>query len=186
VGEYSKYVAGAAGHLSMILSQSFKMKPSERVVVLADEQSDLSKIIRDAYCNVRPDSTVYDVGKESSETMLATIGELKENDLVVGVQTWHSSYLFNGSLLPTIFLIKWICINAFVPEYRLRIELFRRKIKSADHVHLGLIPHAQYAAYIDSLAFNTVKEAPLAHRSAAFVALTILLLTTSTQVERAP
>jgi aminopeptidase len=85
---------------------------------------------------------------EQVQTIPARIDAMKANDLVIGIQT-SNSYQLN--------------------EYRLRIELFRRKIKSVDHVHLGIMPPSQYATYIDSLAFDHRKDGPRAHRLKSIV-----------------
>jgi len=42
----------------------------------------------------------------------------------------------------------------YLNEYRIRLELFDRGLKTIEHVHLGLMPHEQYATYVDSLAFD--------------------------------
>jgi leucyl aminopeptidase (aminopeptidase T) len=39
-------------------------------------------------------------------------------------------------------------------EFRIRIELFARKLKTVEHVHLNRMPEEQWATWIDTLSFD--------------------------------
>jgi hypothetical protein len=49
-------------------------------------------------------------------------------------------------------------------EYRLRLELFKRNIKTIEHVHLNIVKSEEYLNYVESLAFSPVNYRDLALR----------------------
>lgn len=122
----------AAGHIRDILAGAIKRAPSERVVVIYDLQSGLSKIMADAYREAIPDGRFIDFAETDAASILKLIDELSAGDVFVLVQS--NSFRLN--------------------EFRIRIELFKRKLKCIEHVHLDRMSEDQYATWIDALAYN--------------------------------
>jgi aminopeptidase len=123
----------AAGHIRDILAGAIKRAPSERVVVIYDLQSGLSKIMADAYREAIPDGQFIDFAETDAAAILKLIDELSPGDVFVLVQS--NSFRLN--------------------EFRIRIELFKRKLKCIEHVHLDRMSEDQYATWVDALAFDT-------------------------------
>lgn len=125
-------VSVAAGHIRDILAGAIKRAPSERVVVIYDLQSGLSKIMADAYREAIPDGQFIDFADTDAASILKLIDELQPGDVFVLVQS--NSFRLN--------------------EFRIRIELFKRKLKCIEHVHLNRMAEDQYATWVDALAFD--------------------------------
>jgi hypothetical protein len=128
----SNLVSIAAGHIRDILAGAIKRAPSERVVVIYDLQSGLSKIMADAYREAIPDGQFIDFAETDAASILKLIDELSPGDVFVLVQS--NSFRLN--------------------EFRIRIELFKRKLKCIEHVHLNRMVEDQYATWVDALAFD--------------------------------
>jgi aminopeptidase len=128
----SNLVSIAAGHIRDILAGAIKRAPSERVVVIYDLQSGLSKIMADAYREAIPDGQFIDFAETDATSILKLIDELSPGDVFVLVQS--NSFRLN--------------------EFRIRIELFKRKLKCIEHVHLDRMSEDQYATWVDALAFD--------------------------------
>ncbi len=128
----SNLVSIAAGHIRDILAGAIKRAPSERVVVIYDLQSGLSKIMADAYREAIPDGRFIDFAETDAASILKLIDELSPGDVFVLVQS--NSFRLN--------------------EFRIRIELFKRKLKCIEHVHLNRMAEDQYATWVDALAFD--------------------------------
>jgi hypothetical protein len=125
-------VQTAAGYIQNILKRSLKRAQTERVLVVFDRQSGLSSIMADAYQAAIPDGTFLDFDVAGEAGVRSALDELKEGDLVILVQS--TSFRLN--------------------EFRIRIELFNRKLKTIEHVHLNRMPEEQWATWIETLSFN--------------------------------
>lgn len=122
----------AAGHIRRILSQSIKRAPSAGVLIVYDRQSGLASVVADAYREAVPDATFIDFDASDQASILAQINTLKPGDVVALVQS--TSFRLN--------------------DFRIRLELFARKLKTIEHVHLGRMPEEQWATWVDTLAFD--------------------------------
>jgi hypothetical protein len=122
----------AAGHIRNILAKSIKRSPTERVLVVYDRQSGLSSLMADAYQLAIPDAVSLDFDVAGEAGVRAALDELKQGDVVILVQS--TSFRLN--------------------EFRIRIELFARKLKTVEHVHLNRMPEEQWATWIDTLSFD--------------------------------
>jgi hypothetical protein len=78
----------------------------------------------------------------TADDILAHLATLKAHDCVILVQS--QQFRLN--------------------EYRLRLELFKRSIKTIEHVHLNIINSEEYGNYVESLAFSPVRYRDLALR----------------------
>lgn len=125
-------VSIAAGHIRDILAGALKRAPSERVVVIYDRDSGLSQIMAEAYREAIPDGQFIDFAETDAAAILRLIDSLSAGDIVVLVQS--TSFRLN--------------------EFRIRIELFKRKLKAIEHVHLDRMTEEQYPTWVESLAFD--------------------------------
>lgn len=128
----SNLVSVAAGHIRDILAGAIKRTPQERVVVIYDRESGLSTILAEAYREAIPDGLFIDFAETDAAAILKLIDELSPGDVFILVQS--NSFRLN--------------------EFRIRIELFKRKLKCIEHVHLDRMTPDQYATWIDALAFD--------------------------------
>ena len=120
-------------HLSDLLRDAFHHTDKEHAVVVYDTDCMLSNILAEAYKRCLPDAVFIDFNKHESEKILEILGKLRASDLVALVQTTHFR------------------LNAF----RIRVELFKRKIKVIEHPHLSRMSGEEVPYYIDSLAYDS-------------------------------
>ncbi len=122
----------AAEHIRNILHRSIKRAPDARVLVVYDRQSGLASILADAYQEAIPDGVFINFDEVDQASIMEEINTLSPGDVVALVQS--TSFRLN--------------------EFRIRIELFARKLKAIEHVHLGRMPEEQWETWIDALSFN--------------------------------
>lgn len=123
----------AAKNIHDIVAQAIRLGPDKKALVVYDLRSTLSQMMTEAYRAALPDAVFMDFDTVGAAEVLAATDTLTAGDLVVLVQS--GSFRLN--------------------EFRIRIELFKRGLANIEHVHLERIPnHAQYEAYVDSLAYD--------------------------------
>jgi aminopeptidase len=127
------YVDQATKNIQGILERAIEHTTHEQTLVLYDEETSLAKILVEAYRRVLPGAVFLHVQEGMADTILQKIFSLPPRSLVVLVQS----------------------TNFRLNEFRIRIELFKRELKTIEHVHLGRMPEDQYATYIDSLGYDT-------------------------------
>lgn len=125
-------VSTAAGHIRRILTKSLKRTSDARVLVVFDRQSGLSSITADAYREAVPDAAFINFDEVDQAMILHEIDTLSPGDVVALVQS--TSFRLN--------------------EFRLRLELFKRKLKTVEHVHLGRMPEEEWETWINALSFD--------------------------------
>lgn len=125
-------VQKASIYAKQIMEKSIKREPTEAVLVVFDRQSGLSSIIADAYQLAIPDAEFVDFDTVKPDEILGKINALKPRDIVVLVQS--TSFRLN--------------------EFRIRLELFNRKLKTVEHLHLNRMPEDQWPTWIETLAFD--------------------------------
>lgn len=123
----------AQHHLSDLLSLAFNHTDQERAVVVYDTDCLLSTILMEGYKRSLPDAIFVNFNTQAPEEILEILGELHASDLVALVQS--KSFRLN--------------------EFRLRVELFKRKIKVIEHPHLSRMSDDEAPYYIDSLAYDS-------------------------------
>jgi len=123
----------AQHHLSGLLSLAFNHTDQERAVVVYDTDCLLSTILMEGYKRSLPDAVFINFNTQAPEEILEILGELHASDLVSLVQS--KSFRLN--------------------EFRLRVELFKRKIKVIEHPHLSRMSDDEAPYYIDSLAYDS-------------------------------
>lgn len=128
-------------HLTDILQQALCMQPGQQTLVIYDEESPLARLFTSAYRAVLPTARFLDIQAVTPPDALRIFDAMSAGDLVVLVQS--SNFRLN--------------------EFRIRIELFRRGLKTIEHTHLNRIPPEQYDTYIEALAYDPTYYRPLGH-----------------------
>ena len=119
-------------HLRAMVSDAIQHREEHRALVIYDTQSPLASILLHAYREVLPDARYLDIDQTTPEEILQAIHELQSRDLVVLIQS--SNFRLN--------------------EFRFRIVLFERSLKTIEHLHLNRMSEDQYQTYIDALAYD--------------------------------
>ncbi len=122
----------AKKNIADILSISFEYKPDDKALVIFDLESELSKILTAAYRHALPSATFINFYETTPEHILKTFSELQSEDLVVLIQS----------------------TNFRLDAFRIRVELFKRKLKVIEHPRLNRMIGQQAEYYIDSLAYD--------------------------------
>jgi hypothetical protein len=122
----------ATYNLSTIINLVFEHTDKERAVVVYDKNSLLSNVLSQAYKLSLPNATFIDFDDSSSEKILHTLNSLQANDFVALVQS----------------------TNFRLDAFRIRVELFKKKIKVIEHPHLSRIKDEDALHYINALEYN--------------------------------
>jgi aminopeptidase len=101
-------------------------------LVIADERCELSRLLVQAYRASLPDAQLLFFDQAGPEAVKAAFAQLREHDLVVLIQS-------------SVFRI---------PEYRTRVELFRRGIKVIEHSNLERMAECEVEHYVAALAYE--------------------------------
>jgi hypothetical protein len=137
----------AARHVKNMLAKSLKRAPTERVLVVFDRQSGLSSLMADAYQFAIPDGEFLDFDVAGETAVRAAIDGMKPGDIVALIQS--TSFRLN--------------------EFRVRIELFNRKLKAIEHVHLNRMPEEQWATWVDTLSFDPYTDGEMGRKLKAIL-----------------
>lgn len=123
----------ATEYAKLIYKTSIKVDNDAHILILYDNDHELTRILTHAYASSHDPSKTQTlcVPENDQVYIIEKINSLKEGDVVVVVQS-------------TAFRLN---------EYRLRIELFKRGLKTIEHHYLKMHPPEQYKNYINSLAF---------------------------------
>ena len=108
-------------------------EPSHKALVVYDTENELARILTSAYRIVLPEATFLDFNAHTKEEIIATFDVLSPRDLVVLIQS--SDFRLN--------------------EFRIRIQLFERKLKVIDHLHLYRNTPDSWETYINALAYDS-------------------------------
>jgi len=111
------------------------------MLVIFDTHSPLAQILTEAYRQAVPDGLFLDFENITPDEIRAQINQLSPGDLVILVQS--SNFRLN--------------------EFRFRIELFARNLKTIEHAHLNRISGEQVDCYINALTYNPTYYRPLGH-----------------------
>lgn len=123
----------AAHHLSDLLRDAICLQPSAKAWVIYDEQAGLTNILTQAYRQALPASARFTlIGEINPSSFLAELDAYKPGDFVALVQS--NNFRLN--------------------EFRIRIELFKRGLKTMEFTHLDRMPETEWETYIESLAYD--------------------------------
>lgn len=131
--ESTTLIERATKNITDILTIAIEHKPPQKAVVIYDTDNELTNIITAGYRNALPGATFVDFNTKSKEEIIAIFDSLSPRDLVVLIQT-------------TDFRLN---------QFRIRIQLFQRKLKVIDHLHLYRNTPDSWGTYIDALAYDT-------------------------------
>lgn len=130
--QQQELVKKAEKNLADIINLAIERKASEHVLVVFDTQYGLTNILLEAYRAILPDAQFVDFDKTPKEEIIALFDSMKESDLVVLLQS--SNFLLDA--------------------FRIRLHLFKKKLKVIEHVHLHRNSEAVWDVYIDALAYD--------------------------------
>ena len=106
--------------------------PPAKALLVFDTESVLGNLLTAGYKTILPDAQLIDFGQTTPGDVRGAIDAMSPGDLVVMVQS--SSFRLN--------------------EFRFRLELFNRKLKVIEHLHLGRVPDIEHETYVDALAYD--------------------------------
>ncbi len=122
----------AQTYLSGIAEYVFHHTDKERAVVVYDTACFLSRILSQGYKRALPHAVFVDFHQHTPKEVLGILGELEAYDFVALVQS--TSFRLDA--------------------FRMRVELFKRKIKVIEHPHLSRMKDEEASYYIDSLEYD--------------------------------
>ena len=126
-------VQPASQNLKDILRDVFMHDDKSRALVIYDLDSPLSILLTDAYRIALPKANFVNFYTTETEEVMSQLNALNSGDFVALVQS------------------KSFRLSA----YRIRIELFKKKIKVAEHPHLGRMTQKdELQYYVDALAYD--------------------------------
>lgn len=112
--------------------QAIGHTPDHRALIVFDTQSELARLLTDAYRAVLPEATFVDFDQTTPDDIRAMMDTYAPRDLVVLIQS--GSFRLN--------------------EFRFRLELFNRSLAVIEHPHLGRILGEEMVTYVDSIAYD--------------------------------
>ncbi|MEO8800426.1 MAG: hypothetical protein ABI551_21215 [Polyangiaceae bacterium] len=137
----SRAIRDAVKNVSDTLAIAMEHTSDHTAVVVADEGTELSRLLFQTYKECLPDARFVAFDQVTHEDVKAAFVDLKEGDLVVLIQS-----------------------AAFkIPEFRIRVELFRRGIKVIEHMNLDRILGPHIDLYIASLAYDPAYYRGIGH-----------------------
>ena len=122
----------ARTHVHDILTHAIQHLPGRPALIVSDGMSELACILTEAYRHCLPDAVQLSFDSVPADQILAAFAALPPGALVVLIQS----------------------TNFRLGEFRIRVELFKRGLKVIEHPHLARMRAAEYATYIDALAYD--------------------------------
>lgn len=131
--DHEMLISRAGEYLNGLLNEVFHHANQHRAVVVYDTHCLLSTILSQGYMRCLSDAVFIDFATTTADEILKILNSLQPSDFVALVQS--TSFRLN--------------------DFRMRIELFKRKIKVIEHPHLSRMPDEEAPYYIDSLAYDS-------------------------------
>ena len=122
----------ATKNIGDIIHLAIEQKLGENTLVIYDTNYGLTNILTEAYRRVLPGARFLDFDTLDKESTIAAIDAMRPSDLVVLIQS--SNFLLN--------------------EFRIRIHLFKNKLKVIEHTHLHRNTEDVWDVYINALAYD--------------------------------
>lgn len=122
----------AEQNVKALLSEVFTHTNKETAVIVYDTRSLLSTVLAEGYKSALPHAILVDFDAEAPEAIMETLGKLEAYDLAILVQS--TSFRLDA--------------------FRIRVELFKRKIKVIEHPHLSRMSDEEVPYYIDALVYD--------------------------------
>jgi aminopeptidase len=114
---------------------------AQTALVIADECSELSRLLASAYRACLPEARLLLFDVAGAAAVKAAFAELREHDLVILIQS-------------SVFRI---------PEFRTRVELFKRGIKVIEHSNLDRMAGVEVEHYVAALAYDSAYYRGIGH-----------------------
>lgn len=124
--------AKAQKNIKGIINDVFEYADTQSAVVVYDTNSTISNLLYTAYKEALPLATFIDFNSTKPQEILETLKSLKESDFVALIQS----------------------TNFRLDAFRIRVELFKRKIKVIEHPHLSRMSDEEVPCYVDSLEYD--------------------------------
>ena len=122
----------AIRHTKVLLDEVFVHDDTHQAVIVYDTDSSLSTILSDAYYSNLPNATFINFHEHTPEQIRAVFDTLEAEDLVILIQS----------------------TNFHLDAFRIRVELFKRKIKVLEHPHLSRMSEDEVSHYIDAVEYD--------------------------------
>ena len=122
----------ASRNISGIIKDVFEHTDQQNAVVVYDTNSIISNLLYTAYKDALPNAIFIDFNTTAPTVILETLKSLCESDFVALIQS----------------------TNFRLDAFRIRVELFKQKIKVIEHPHLSRMSEAEVPCYIDSLEYD--------------------------------
>ena len=122
----------AITNINDIVTIAIQHAVPHRALVVYDTEDELARILTEAYRKVLPDAEFIDFGTVTRMEIIKAFDSLSPRDLVVLIQS--NDFRLN--------------------EFRIRIQLFQRKLKVIDHLHLFRNTPDSWETYINALAYD--------------------------------
>ncbi len=130
--KYPELLAAAIQNTEDIVSIALEHTEEHQALVVFDTENELTQIITEAYRHSLPNARFLDFASQTKDEIIAAFDALSPRDLVVLIQS-------------TDFRLN---------EFRIRIHLFKHKLKVIDHSHLYRNEPDSWKTYIDALAYD--------------------------------
>jgi len=129
---FDDLVENATANVTILLKEAFTYSENEKAVIVYDKRSLLSRILSEGYQKSLPNAQVIDFDETPADEILSVLNALNPLDLTILIQS--TSFRLDA--------------------FRIRVELFKRKIKVIEHPHLSRMADEEAAAYVDALAYD--------------------------------
>ena len=130
--ELESLILTAEQHLKGVISEVFTYTDQEKAVIVYDTGCLLSHVLSEAYKRCLPHAVFIDFDRQRPEHIMGVLSSLKALDFVALIQS----------------------TNFRLDAFRIRVELFKRKIKVIEHPHLSRILNEDAPYYIDALEYD--------------------------------
>jgi aminopeptidase len=114
------------------LFEALEWKPEQGMLVIADEESELSRLLLSVYREIVPEAKVIPFNPADGEQILAELNQATAKTLVVLIQS----------------------TNFRLNDFRIRIELFKRGLWTVEYIHLARMTEAQFPIYLEALRYD--------------------------------
>lgn len=121
-----------ASYIRGIVSHVFSYRATQKAIVVYDKNSSLSSMLYLAYQAVLPQAIFINFDETEPSVILETLSSLQASDFVALIQSK----------------------NFRLDAFRIRVELFKRKIKVIEHPHLSRMKEEEIPSYIASLEYD--------------------------------
>ncbi len=129
---FDDLVEKVTANVTTLLKEAFTYSENEKAVIVYDKRSLLSRVLSAGYQKSLPNAQVIDFDETPPEEILRVLNALNPLDLTVLIQS--TSFRLDA--------------------FRIRVELFKRKIKVIEHPHLSRMSDDQAEAYVDALHYD--------------------------------